>query len=506
MNAEVALEFIQTIMSQKKERCLSDVQQAIFRQAWDNVIYKHMAGKEPILNKSGLRDDGSELWSLLKEILETESKVNKSNFKSVIDAEYRKYQKAEKLEPNLEIQIKQNNFNYSQLNWESIPKNRIFYGRARELDKLNQLIVEKHGKVVLIKGMGGIGKSTLAAKFIREENVQNKFDYIFWRSFKVNALSIEEILAELVKFLSDQQETNLPKKLDKQLSILINYLQKYRCLLFIDNLETILLTQDCYGKYRQEYEGYKELIRRVAEESHRSCLVLTSREKPTGITQFEGEQLSICTIPLEGLDDRAAKQLTKGLLYEFEGELSNLIEGYKGNPLALKIVSSYIQEYFNNSISLFLKEKNFVIGDMNNLLDRQFKRLSDLDREILYWLAVSREKISRESIKINLYPLQRNNVLQNAFYSLQRRSLIEKYSNDYWGLQPFILEYITDVLIEEFCNEIENNTVNLLNKIVLLQAEAKDYIREAQINFIVNPINTELKSQASRRQFIDSLA
>src|SRR5207237_1039774 len=53
-----------------------------------------------------------------------------------------------------------------------------------------------------------------------------------------------------------------------------------RCLLVLDNVETILQPGGPVGGYRAGYERYGTLLRQVAESPHRSCLVMTSREEP----------------------------------------------------------------------------------------------------------------------------------------------------------------------------------------------------------------------------------
>jgi len=57
-----------------------------------------------------------------------------------------------------------------------------------------------------------------------------------------------------------------------------------------------------------------------------------------------------------------------------------LIENYAGNPLVLKMVAPIIQDFFNSSVSKFLEQGTFAFDDIRNLLDGQFKRLSNLEK------------------------------------------------------------------------------------------------------------------------------
>lgn len=112
-------------------------------------------------------------------------------------------------------------------------------------------------------------------------------------------------------FLSNQKETaaELPLDIDGRISRLLDYLRSSRCLLILDNAETIMRDGDVCGKefflrtghYREGYEGYGELFKRLGEARHQSCLMLTSREKPKEFISLEGEKLPIRSLQLTGL-------------------------------------------------------------------------------------------------------------------------------------------------------------------------------------------------------------
>jgi hypothetical protein len=64
------------------------------------------------------------------------------------------------------------------------------------------------------------------------------------------------MLAELILFLSNQQEIALPETIDRRISRLMEYLRSSRCLLILDNAESILRSGEQAGHYREGYEGY----------------------------------------------------------------------------------------------------------------------------------------------------------------------------------------------------------------------------------------------------------
>jgi 3',5'-cyclic AMP phosphodiesterase CpdA len=113
----------------------------------------------------------------------------------------------------------------------------VFYGRTEELTTLEQWIVNERCRLVALLGVGGIGKTALSVKLAQQ--IQDNFEYVIWRSLR-NAPPVTEILVDLIKFLSDQQETDLPISVSGKISRLLDYLRSSRCLLVLDNAETIL--------------------------------------------------------------------------------------------------------------------------------------------------------------------------------------------------------------------------------------------------------------------------
>ncbi|MEH2460391.1 NB-ARC domain-containing protein [Nostoc sp.] len=376
--------------------------------------------------------------------------------------------------------------------WGEAPTIRgIFYGRKDELSTLNKWIVDDKCRLVALLGMGGIGKTALSVKLADE--VHNNFEYLIWRTLR-NAPPIEEILANLIRFLSDQKETDLPKTVDERITLLIEYFRKRRCLVVLDNAETILEEGNRAGDYREGYEGYGQLLKRVGEEPHKSCLVLTSREKPKEFAPLEGEVSPVRTFSLAGLGETEGQKILidKGLS-DLPTNGAKLVKNYSGNPLALKLVSETIRELFGGDIAAFLDKGEIIFGDTRNLLDQQFERTSDLEKEIIYWLAIKREAVSLEDLLDDIVRLVAKRELLEALESLRRRSLIEK-STALFTLQPVVMEYITEMLVEKVAQEISTGEINLFMSYPLSEATAKDYIRKTQINLILKPVLKRLNT------------
>jgi WD40 repeat protein len=336
--------------------------------------------------------------------------------------------------------------------------------------------------------MGGIGKTSLTAKL--GEQIRDEFEYVVWRSLR-EAPPLQEILTSVIQFLSNQQETaaDLPESMSARITKLVEYLRNHRCLLILDNAESIL-QEGKSGVYREGYEAYGDLLRRVGESSHQSCLVLTSREKPKELLPMEGDTLPVRCWQMRGVQEGAALSIlrAKGLqLTDAESQAAELVVRCGGNPLALKLIATTIRDLFAGDLAEFLNEGAIAFDGVRDLLDQHFDRLSELEQSILYWLAINREPVSVQELLDDIVPSAPKMRLLEALRGLVGRSLIETSSTDFM-LQNVVMEYVTSRLIEGISDELKRNELNLFNQYALIKATAKDYIRETQVRLILQPI------------------
>jgi NB-ARC domain len=500
MKIEEALAIVDKYSQQR----LNHVQELVLCASWQGYSYQECA-KIHGYTPEYIKAVGYKLWHILS--LAFKEQVTKNNLKSVL----RQYAKLIEV-PVLEASIKSNQeldgsrstviaeAEKSRQSWGEAVDVSVFYGRTEELITLEDWIVQKHCRLVGVFGIIGMGKTALSCKLAQQ--VQGEFDYIFWRSL-LPTQSFNELLTELILFLSNQKENrdDLPNSVEGKISLLINHLRESKCLIVLDNVEAILTSNSYAVDYSQGYEGYGELFRRVGEVQHNSTFVLISQEKPREVDLLEGERLPIRSLRLSGLKPTEIKAIfaDKGSFCSLEPDLNFVVEYYAGNPLVLKIVASFIQNLFDGNLADFvklLKQNKLTLDDINRLLDCQFKRLSDLEQSVMYWLAINQEPVSLQELRDQLFSPREKQKLPEALKSLERRSLIEKTSAKFTQ-QPVVMQYVTENFIEQICQEITTQRMNLLISHSMIKGSAKPGQKSLILPIIIEQILTFFNSYQS---------
>jgi WD40 repeat protein/transcriptional regulator with XRE-family HTH domain len=377
--------------------------------------------------------------------------------------------------------------------WGEAPDTNRFVGRAGELAVLRRWILDDRCRLVALLGMGGIGKTALAARLAQD--VAPSFERVYWRSLR-NAPPASEWLAGAIGFVSDQQ-LDPPTTESEATTALLGLLRARRCLLVLDNSETLYEPGQREGQYRPGMEAYGRILQAVGEASHGSCLLLTSRESPPELTVIGG---GVRSLELHGLSTEEAQDLLadKHLVGDAETWV-RLVDRYGGNGLALKIVSETIRQVYDGAVGAFLEDAietyGTVYGGIRRLLDVQAERLSPFEQDVLRRIAVEREPVSLAELSTVMPASTGRSSLIEAIENLRRRSLVERSERGgSFTLQSMVLEYVTDRLVETVADEIDRGNALVLVDQPLIKAQAKEYVRQTQERLIGAPILRHLNS------------
>ena len=457
MDLDELLRFVDEVVFSTAKRHLRDVELLILKGSWQSQNYEEIAEAYGYADKYLKQDVGFKLWHLLSEVFG--ERVSKTNFRSTLERHWQQWKLTQAIEPPV--------VSSDVPTWRSDVAAAIdvsrFYGRADELAVLQQQIVERNCRVMALVGMSGIGKTSLAAKFVQQlgkiltsSSAKETVEGVTWRSLR-HAPPIAETLTELLQFVSNSTDLVEGSGFDQQISHLLRHLRQQRYLLVLDDWESLLQEGELAGHCMKEQSGYSRLLQRLAEESHESCLLVISRELPIELATITGEDTPISVLKLKGLpaSDAEALLIAKGLGSSQPG-LTELIQLHRGNPAALKIAGTTIQELFEGDITQFLAQTSLALGDiLLGRLDQQFERLSDTEKRLMYQLGASGEAMPMTALKEDSN-VSRSELL-SALESLRRRSLLERHTElgEIWfSLEPVVLKYVTQQLIAQAYQEI----------------------------------------------------
>jgi hypothetical protein len=443
LDIDKILEILDERVLQHTGRHLLKSERVLIKGSWYGRDYKEIASNSGYNADYLHREVARQLWAMLSEVIGDGIPVKKISLKPAL------LKLAKKNYFKLEVSKLDNNCLVGKTRiYGELPKIGSFYGREREISKLkNQIHVLKR-RCIVITGVGGIGKTSLAAKLLEEILLENPNVYkdIVW--IKIHS-SVDNLFTKLINAFDIEIDN---ESIENQTLLLLKYFQLHRLLLVVDGFEK--LGQIANFEKRLEYE---KLFIQLSEGNHENCTIITS-QLPLEEVIYATKNLPIDSLRLEGLEERAAMRMLneKGL---WGKECKELIKMHRGNPSELEEAADRIHRLFGGSVKTFFDYRTTVIGQLlQSMLHQQFGQpglLSDVQREIMIYLA---ESTSESSPPIQFYniieALKKQIGLEvsiaeaiRAIEILEQRSLVETYRKSgkqevSYSLQPLIRKYI----------------------------------------------------------------
>lgn len=428
MPPNTVLNFLDELVFTKTGQHLEYLQKTILEGALEGKKYSEIANESHI-SEGHVRDIASELWKVLSEVLGED--ISKSNIRTVLKKTHFYNNIGRDFVSLNNIHICTNSLSYPDANQKSesnanqpylylgnAPDICNFYGRLEELNTLETWLIQNHYRLVTILGLNGVGKTAISVKLI--EKIKSHFDYVIWRSLRF-CPTLDETLINFLKIINSQ--INIPQSIEKKLTLFMEVIKTHKCLIILDDLQSLFSLGKLAGNYQLGCEEYQLLFKLIAEVNHQSCLVLLSQEKPVDITFLEKDNKPVRSLILEGLG-LSAKEILRdsNLLDEENWEV--LINLYQGNPLWLELTVSLIQDLFSGRVTDFLQPENLIfVETLQGMLEKQFQRLTDQEKKIIIELANLSDAVYLKEIfhKLSLP----SSDLLNIIHSLVRRIMLK---------------------------------------------------------------------------------
>lgn len=440
MTADEAYQLADAAVFRTTGRHLKDVEREILIGSFNGESYSKIAAACHRSDKYLGRDAGPKLWELLTGCLG--EPVSKSNIRAVLERRSHTVLPPRPTPPRPSLLLHEVDVSWTSENprqcWNFAPDVSCFYGREPELTQLEEQIHIYGCRLLTIVGMGGIGKTALAIRLAHQ--VKGQFDCVVWQSLRTAPI-LTELLVNLMQDLAGQSAQRF-ESIDH--TTVLDYLTQHRCLVILDGLETVLQPHVHSGCYQERYTDYELFFQQVGRSIHRSCLLLTSREKPRNLALMEGETQHVYSLQLQGLGELAGREffLNQGIAANTESDWNILVRRHAGNPQVLNCVATHIREVFSGNANRFLAESHQdagLLSDIARLLAVQLERLSPLEQGIMQCLNQTDEPMKIADF-VQAVTYSRMEV-QEGLQSLIRRSLVEVVM-DYYSLPHLVSVYL----------------------------------------------------------------
>ncbi|WP_165841045.1 tetratricopeptide repeat protein [Larkinella punicea] len=385
-----------------------------------------------------------------------------------------------------------------------------FVGRVDELTELAQKL-ETSQRVVLMNGLGGIGKTTLARKFMQQHKLA--YQHVLWVEIvvpDVKTQTADDLLNAFVldPILLGNLRLKLPERVDTTVffSQIMNVLRNLSGpnLLIIDNASTELADR---------------AIRDLLPGPPNWQVLVTSRQKLSGFD----------LIRLDKLDPEAARTLFRTLYtYALTGEeLDELLVVIDHHTLTIELAAKTLENHYGlvsvAELTEKYKSKQLDDPDLQARIETEHSReeteifihlmqtfdlsaLSDDEKwvmkqfavlppeaypqeQLMEWLQLTDQKEQRKFAG-NLQSLEKKGWLQRKDLVFSIHRLIQQVVH--YQLQPGFedVKLLVDTLTGFLHSDVSTNTINLFSFLpvadFLLACLSEDDLKQSQISTLKN--------------------
>jgi len=263
----------------------------------------------------------------------------------------------------------------------NLPPRGEFIGREKEMEQVRQALASR-SYLVVIEGIGGIGKTVLALEVAHELWEEGLYEAVVWTTARDRALDLNDILDTFARTVDYPYIAQLPP--EEKPTEAAKLMRAKKCLLLVDNFETI------------KDEAVSEFLLSLPEPSK---ALITSRHHALGEAR---------TIPLKGMEQDEALALMRA-----EGErlglesvqrtgdeiLLRLYQATGGAPLAIKWAVGQIKQK-GQSLDSVLDSLYGARGDLFEFMfNRSWEMLSEDAHHILMVMPIFATSASKEAIE-----------------------------------------------------------------------------------------------------------
>lgn len=310
-----------------------------------------------------------------------------------------------------------------------LPAIKYFFGREGELKEVEDFLRSKTQKILVLRGIAGIGKTTLLAKLI--ELFGRDRPTLFYRLYELGTR--RGLLEKLAEFLSSLKKDELRKYLSEKEVELDKALR-----LFQEGFRgsNALIVFDDYQKASEEVKAFFSPIKDACERTDVKIIISGRTIKLFYDRRDVVVKGLVKEAVLGGLDERASKEL---LVYRRIAEAyhERLYSITKGHPLLLELVEpetiDEAMEFLREEILTPLTERERKVLEIASAFRRPFParavEVEDIGYDVIEALV---EKSMLERVD-NLF--RENEIVKDFFYGRMmpsRRAECHRISEEFY--------------------------------------------------------------------------
>tara|TARA_B100001996_G_scaffold382764_1_gene375604 strand:+ start:1056 stop:3578 length:2523 start_codon:yes stop_codon:yes gene_type:complete len=300
-----------------------------------------------------------------------------------------------------------------------LPRLRHFYGRENELDNMFNLL-EARATTLLVPGIAGIGKTTMASKLI--ERFMHRRNLLYhrcqdWEGSRSFLESVGEWLANIgdSTFADYIATTPVPKPAEAA-NLLIDALEGTPTLIVVDDFHKV--------SDSTLHQIFQAMALGLLGSEEKIGLVLFSRSfKPVVPSKDAEGRIASLVLPLDGLDSNSGRKLLSSFT-DLQDEQWLYIHGIsRGHPLVLELINR------GASATAFHETlENYVTVEI-------FSKLSAEQKRVLSALSIFREPVSIDALSE-----QQLNI--DTLDSLVEQGLARQVDSEIYDVHDLIREFL----------------------------------------------------------------
>jgi tetratricopeptide (TPR) repeat protein len=372
----------------------------------------------------------------------------------------------------------------------TLPKHSLV-GRRQELIALHDAF--RNSQIVALVGIGGVGKSALAASFVETA----RYDVKVWRSCQYS-IDPADLAKSLLLQIEEQINPNAPhvgKELEQHFdwarikNHLVNLLTDHSALIVLDDYED-----------QHEENEFIDLLNRLVEALPGIHCLVVGRVIPSMLTDT--------VISLKGLSLDESHEVVRiaaehAKIFLDSDTRENIVKLSEGNALLLNLYTSAL----NQGLSI---EEVLASGRdrvIHSIVSRSVQNLTPLQRRTVELLSQFDEPISTNDREIaELFVQEGVSSLSECLASLTRRSFVVSDDRGSIALHNLVRELIRDRTDKRTTIRVNRSLGTLYKKRGSLLRAANHFVRGEVIEQAVHLLDEHLVDIVNQGHVVSALA